>query len=79
LNFLNIYRFEDVISEELYQNEHVKLAIRKSLGSITDLENWYKPGKDFSLELFLKEYVKCLDTIESWINKHSDINSELNI
>lgn len=79
LNFLNINRFEGVKSEELYQKEHVKLAIKKQLENIIDLENWYKPGKDFSIGLFLKDYIKCLDAIESWINKHSDIRSELNL
>lgn len=79
LNFLNVNRFDAVKSEEIYQNEHIKLAIRKSLGNIVDLENWYKPGNDVQIGFFLKEYVKCLDAIENWINKHSDIRSELNI
>lgn len=44
-----------------------------------DLKDWYNSGKEISFYTFMKNYLKSLDEIENWINKHSNTESKLNL
>lgn len=79
LEFLSINRLEGVKTDPNYQNEYIKLSINKSMKSGLDLEDWYKPGENIQFITFIKSYLNCLSAIEQWINKHSNIRTELNL
>lgn len=81
LEFLNINNFQGVEKIPYYQNEYIKISINKSASSVVieDLNGWYKMPNDMSLLTFINNYLLCLDSIEEWINKHSNIKSDLNI
>lgn len=81
LEFLNINNFQGVEKNPAYQNEYVKISIHNSTSSVVieDLNGWYKMPNDISLLTFISNYLECLNSIEEWINKHSNIKSDLNI
>ena len=81
LEFLNVNHFEGVKENLSYQNENIKISVYKPSISVVipDLDDWYKMREDMSIATFINNYLDCLNSIEEWINKHSNIKSDLNI
>ncbi|MEM0542132.1 hypothetical protein WFZ85_05865 [Flavobacterium sp. j3] len=79
LEFLSMEYFEGVEVKPEYQSEYIKISINKSVKNFKDLKGWYNLGKEISFDTFIKNYLKSLDEIENWINKHSNTEAKLNL
>lgn len=40
---------------------------------------WYKPSTEMEFGTFISNYINTLDSIEYWINKHSNFKADLNL
>ena len=80
LEFLSIKSHYSVNNKPNFKEDYVRLFLTKDSYEDDDNVLWFV---DTTLNVTLKTYsndlCNCLDIIESWIDKHSDIKSELNI
>lgn len=80
LNFLNIGSTHSVNHETKFEERYVKLYLNK-FGNFSD-ENllWHAEiMPERTLQKYTLDFYNCLTVIEAWIDKHSNIKSELNI
>jgi hypothetical protein len=62
-----------------YQNESARVTINCKIKNATTLEGWSRPRNHMTFGDFLNHYINCLDSIENWINKHSNFRADLNL
>ncbi len=79
LDFLSMTYFESVERNEKYQNEYVKISINRRVINPRDLKDWCNTGQNISFYTFIENYIRSLDEIENWINKHSNEKIKLNL
>lgn len=78
LSFIGEQIFVGNPSKDLkYFSNFTKISLNKSQ-DFFKLENCSLPESKITFNEFLDLYIKCLNEIENWINKHSNFKSDLN-
>ena len=68
------------LEERKYSNEYTQLVInKKPKGELNTLDGWCRMNDDITLESFINSYYGVFESIEKWLDEHSNIKSELNI
>lgn len=79
LDFLSITSLTTVINDAKYNNNYVKVSINSPMKNISTLDKWSRTRDAMDFQTLIMGYLNCLDSIEKWINKHSNFDADLNL
>ncbi len=79
LDFLSIGHLKGITKDNEYLDKNIKISINNKIQNILNDEEWYKPSTEMEFGTFIFNYINTLDSIENWIDKHSNFKSELNL
>lgn len=79
LDFLSIGHLKGITKDNEYLDKNIKISINNKIQNNLKDEEWYKPSTEMEFGTFIFNYINTLDSIENWIDKHSNFKSELNL
>ena len=79
LDFLSIGHLKGINKDNEFLDKNIKISINNKIQNNLKEEEWYKPSTEMEFGIFIFNYISTLDSIENWINKHSNFKSELNL
>lgn len=79
LDFLSIGHLKSINNDKEYQDKNIRISINNKIKNVIKDEEWYKPSTEMEFGTFISNYINTLDSIEYWINKHSNFKADLNL
>lgn len=80
LSFLSIGHLKSISNDIEYKNKNVKILFNHSgKNPPTDDNILSKPSIEMEFGTFIENYINIQNSIENWIDKHSNFKSELNL
>ncbi|TRX24007.1 hypothetical protein [Flavobacterium franklandianum] len=79
LDFLSIGHLKGITNDNEYLDKNIKIFINNKIQNNLKDQEWYKPSTQMEFGTFIMNYLNTLDSIENWINKHSNFKADLNL
>ena len=80
LSFLSVNHLKSINNDIEYKSKKVKILFNhNSKNLLTDDNVLSKPSIEMEFGTFIENYINILNSIENWIDKHSNFKSELNL
>ena len=79
LDFLSIGHLKSISKYTEYQDKNIQISINNKIGNVIKDEEWSIPSTEMEFGTFIANYINTLDSIELWINKHSNFKADLNL
>ncbi len=80
LSFLSVGHLKAISNDIEYKNKKVKILFNHNSKNLPTEDNVLsKPSIEMEFGTFIQNYINILNSIESWIDKHSNFKSELNL